>query len=218
VLTIGAATLAVSKSSNLVLPPDSPLNSDELSYLQDIYPPKERGRIMGLYYAAPLLGPSLGPLVGGIVTKVFSWRATFYFLAIFGGVSLVTFVFFRDTFRRERSLAYQAALRKAKLETELTAAIASTPVHESDARHRKEKTAVGAVSHRISQSAERKFFRYELESQSRRASVDTNGQSSEPKVGLRHMQTFQPMTLVIRRPNNLCVLGASGLSKYLLYA
>ena len=173
---------------------------------------------MGLYYAAPLLGPSLGPLVGGIITRIFSWRATFYFLAIFGGASLVTFAFFKDTFRRERSLAYQAALRKAKLETEsatATTSVGSTPASDGDTRHVKEETGVGSITSSIPQSTERTLVRADLESQSRRASA---GQSREPKVGLRHMQTFQPMTLVIRRPNNLCVLGASGLSKYLMYA
>lgn len=174
---------------------------------------------MGLYYAAPLLGPSLGPLVGGIVTRVFSWRATFYFLAIFGGLSLVTFVFFKDTFRRERSLAYQAALRKAKLDTQLTSettSVYTVAVHDNNTRHIEEKTPAGSVSNSASQSTERTSSD-DLESQSARASVDLHGQSRETKVGLRHMQTFQPMTFVIRRPNNLCVLGASGSSEHLPY-
>ena len=78
-----------------------------------MYDAKERGSVMGVYYAAPLLGPSLGPIIGGVLTQIFSWRATFYFLAIFGGVSLFAFIVFRDTFRRDRSLSYQAALRQA---------------------------------------------------------------------------------------------------------
>jgi MFS family permease len=41
VLTIGAGTLA------------------------DIFEPKERGSMLGIYYAAPLLGPALGPILGG---------------------------------------------------------------------------------------------------------------------------------------------------------
>ncbi|KIJ54895.1 hypothetical protein M422DRAFT_221319 [Sphaerobolus stellatus SS14] len=94
VLTIGAATLA------------------------DVYEPEERGTVMGIYYATPLLGPSLGPIIGGAATKLFSWRATFYFLAIFAGLSLITFVFFKDTFRRQRSLSYQNALRLLLKETE----------------------------------------------------------------------------------------------------
>ena len=48
--------------------------------LADIYEPHERGTMMGIYYAAPLLGPSMGPLLGGILTQLFNWRATFWFL------------------------------------------------------------------------------------------------------------------------------------------
>lgn len=64
---------------------------------------------MGIYYAAPLLGPSLGPLVGGALATAWNWQATFYFLAIIGGVVLVSMSLFRDTFRQERSLTYAAA-------------------------------------------------------------------------------------------------------------
>jgi MFS family permease len=64
----------------------------------------ERGRKLGIYYigkrtavrhtfptipllktrtrcSAPLLGPSLGALLGGALTSADNWRATFYFLA-----------------------------------------------------------------------------------------------------------------------------------------
>jgi MFS family permease len=68
---------------------------------------------LGVYYAAPLLGPSLGPLLGGVVTDTWNWRATFYLLAILGGISLCSFFFFTDTFRQERSLTYQAAKERA---------------------------------------------------------------------------------------------------------
>ena len=67
----------------------------------------------GIYYAAPLLGPSMGPLLGGVVTNTWDWRATFYLLAILGGISLCSFFFLNDTFRRERSLTYQAAKEHA---------------------------------------------------------------------------------------------------------
>ena len=68
--------------------------------------------MMGIYYSAPLLGPSLGPILGGVLTQGFSWRATFWFLAIFSGLCFVSFIPFKDTFRRERSLTYQAALKR----------------------------------------------------------------------------------------------------------
>ena len=69
---------------------------------------------MGLYYSAPLLGPALGPILGGSLTQGWSWRATFWFLAIFVGLCFLSFIPFKDTFRRERSLTYQTALKRKR--------------------------------------------------------------------------------------------------------
>ncbi|KAF9482692.1 MFS general substrate transporter [Pholiota conissans] len=157
VLTIGAATLA------------------------DIYDPKERGSVMGVYYAAPLLGPSLGPIVGGVLSQVFSWRATFYFLAIFGGVSLLAFVFFRDTFRKERSLSYQAALQKA-LERRRTSSDDNDTLNTGSSAEK--EVSIGDNSEKQAQPT--------LE------------------IGLRNMQIVRPIYLVVRRINNICILLASG--------
>ncbi|KAG6919645.1 hypothetical protein DXG01_003509 [Tephrocybe rancida] len=89
VITIGAATLA------------------------DMFEPAERGTKMGMYYIAPLLGPSIGPILGGGLTTGLGWRAIFWFLTIVGGSICVLFVVaFRDTFRKERSLTYQNVLRQ----------------------------------------------------------------------------------------------------------
>ncbi|KAF9234678.1 major facilitator superfamily domain-containing protein [Melanogaster broomeanus] len=85
--------------------------------LADIYEPHQRGTMMGVYYSAPLLGPSLGPIIGGALTQGLSWRAVFWFLVIWGGVIFAAFFFlFHDTFRKERSLAYQSVLKKQILE------------------------------------------------------------------------------------------------------
>ena len=48
--------------------------------LADIYDNHERGVKLGIYYLLPLLGPSVGPIIGGLLTASSSWRATFYFL------------------------------------------------------------------------------------------------------------------------------------------
>jgi len=48
-------------------------------------------------------------LLGGAVTTAWNWRATFFLLTILGTIVLSSFFFFNDTFRRERSLTYQAA-------------------------------------------------------------------------------------------------------------
>jgi len=52
--------------------------------LADIFDPEERGSKMGLFYIAPLLGPSLGSIFGGVFTTAFTWRGPFYFLTIVG--------------------------------------------------------------------------------------------------------------------------------------
>ncbi|KAF9236463.1 vacuolar DHA amino acid exporter [Melanogaster broomeanus] len=81
--------------------------------LADIYDTHERGTMMGVFFAAPLLGPAVGPIVGGSLSEPFGWRGSFYFLAVCGGIILAAFLFlFKDTFRLERSLTYQMALRQ----------------------------------------------------------------------------------------------------------
>lgn len=81
--------------------------------LADIYEPHQRGTMMGVFYSAPLLGPSLGPIIGGSLTQAFGWRAVFWFLTIWGVIIFLAFLFlFKDTFRRERSLAYQGVLKR----------------------------------------------------------------------------------------------------------
>ena len=89
--------------------------------LADIYEPHERGTMMGVYYTAPLLGPSIGPILGGGLTQGLSWRAVFWFLAILGGVIFSAFLFlFRDTFRKERSLTYQNVVKRRIQERMIT--------------------------------------------------------------------------------------------------
>jgi len=69
--------------------------------------------MMGIFYAAPLVGPALGPILGGSLSQAFNWRASFYFLLICGAVTFLSFlVLFKDTYRRERSLTYRFALQR----------------------------------------------------------------------------------------------------------
>jgi MFS family permease len=69
--------------------------------------------MMGIFVAATLFGQSLGPLFGGVLTQIWNWRATFYFLAIIGVIVLISLLIFKETFRKERSLTYQEAKRHA---------------------------------------------------------------------------------------------------------
>ena len=46
--------------------------------LGDCWRPEERGKSLGLYYIFTLLGPALGPVVGGFVIRYSDWRWMFY--------------------------------------------------------------------------------------------------------------------------------------------
>lgn len=43
-----------------------------------IFPPGERGRAMGIFGMIIVLGPSIGPFVGGLTIDTFDWRTVFY--------------------------------------------------------------------------------------------------------------------------------------------
>lgn len=68
------------------------------SILLDMYTPKERGSAMALFGVSVMVGPVLGPVVGGWLTDHFSWRWVFYInvplgALAFGGI----WVFMRET-------------------------------------------------------------------------------------------------------------------------
>ncbi|KAK4121135.1 MFS general substrate transporter [Parathielavia appendiculata] len=57
--------------------------------IADIWEPAHRGRAMGIFYLGPLVGPLCAPIIGGALAQGFSWRATMWFLSIYGGVMLL---------------------------------------------------------------------------------------------------------------------------------
>jgi MFS transporter, DHA2 family, multidrug resistance protein len=68
------------------------------SILLDIYTPEERGSAMALFGVSVMVGPVLGPVIGGWLTDHFSWRWIFYInvplgLIAFGGI----WYFLRET-------------------------------------------------------------------------------------------------------------------------
>jgi MFS transporter, DHA2 family, multidrug resistance protein len=48
------------------------------SFMLDLYPPEQRGASMGLFGMSVMIGPVLGPVLGGWLTANFSWRWVFY--------------------------------------------------------------------------------------------------------------------------------------------
>lgn len=58
----------------------------------DVAVSAERGKYMGFVGAGIQVGPSLGPVLGGIITQFLGWRAIFWFCAIITVVWLVPYI------------------------------------------------------------------------------------------------------------------------------
>jgi MFS transporter, DHA2 family, multidrug resistance protein len=75
----------------------SPLSQ---AVMLDLYPPHKRGNIMAIWGMGVMLGPILGPTLGGYLTETYSWRWVFYVNVPFG-IAAVTgiWLFFKDSAR-----------------------------------------------------------------------------------------------------------------------
>jgi multidrug resistance protein len=91
--------------------------------IADIWEPKERGRAMGVFYLGPLCGPLFAPIIGGALAQRFGWRATQWFLAIYGGVLLVFLTFALPETLRARKAIVEQAKENGDLKTEAEVAV-----------------------------------------------------------------------------------------------
>ncbi|MDR3514153.1 MAG: DHA2 family efflux MFS transporter permease subunit [Caulobacteraceae bacterium] len=65
--------------------------------LMDIYPPEEQGPAMAIWGMGAILGPIIGPALGGWLTDNFSWRWVFYINLPFGLLAFLgVFTFIRE--------------------------------------------------------------------------------------------------------------------------
>ncbi|KAH0525543.1 hypothetical protein TsFJ059_007894 [Trichoderma semiorbis] len=62
--------------------------------IADIWESHERGRAMSMFYLGPLLAPLIAPIVGGALAQAWGWKATMWFLAIYGVIILAMLIFF----------------------------------------------------------------------------------------------------------------------------
>ena len=81
------------------------------STMMDIYPVEKRGQAMAIWGVGVMVGPILGPTLGGYLTEMYNWRFVFYINLPFGMLATLGLVFFMPRSRRE----LQHALRLDRL-------------------------------------------------------------------------------------------------------
>ncbi len=72
--------------------------------LSDIYPPEERGKAMAIWGVGVMVGPVLGPTLGGYLTDVTTWRWTFYVNVPVGIFTLLLANIIPDTPKQQRHM------------------------------------------------------------------------------------------------------------------
>ncbi|KIJ69623.1 hypothetical protein HYDPIDRAFT_106262 [Hydnomerulius pinastri MD-312] len=206
---VGSAIVASAKSIGLVIgmrglqaAGSSAVMAIAAATLADIYEPHERGTKMGVYYAAPLLGNSMGPLLGGVLAQAFGWRAVFWFAVICGGVVLISLFFlFKDTFRKERSLMYQNVLR--------------TRLKERGSQKSRTPSQVDVGVPGTATPSEKTAAEHDLETgQVTPGAVDIN----DLTLSFTDVNPLPPLRLVLKRWNNNAILLASGLTFAFTYS
>jgi len=76
----------------------SSVNSVGAGTISDVFFQEERGSAMGVYYLGALVGPAVGPILGGVMTDYIGWKSIFWLLAIISLISFVMiFIFLPET-------------------------------------------------------------------------------------------------------------------------
>lgn len=84
----------------------------------DIYAPKERGTAYAWFMSGTLIGPALGPLIGGIIVTYASWRDIFWLQTALAGVASLACVFLLpETIHKKKSIELIGLSKTAKAKT-----------------------------------------------------------------------------------------------------
>jgi MFS transporter, DHA2 family, multidrug resistance protein len=74
--------------------------------MMDMFPPEKRGSVMGIWGMGVMLGPILGPTLGGLLTDSFSWRWVFYINVPVGIAAVAGLWLFYKNPERDRTLTF----------------------------------------------------------------------------------------------------------------
>ena len=76
------------------------------STMLDIYPPEKRGEAMAIWGVGVMIGPILGPTLGGYLTELYNWRYVFYINLPFGILASLGLLFFMPRGRGQSSMRF----------------------------------------------------------------------------------------------------------------
>ena len=156
-----------------------------------------------------MLGPSLGPILGGVLAQGFNWRAIFWFLAVFAGMCAFSFIFFRETFRRERSLTYQTVLRRV-LEQEAQKVIQKQSASGKVLNQNVGQHMPTAEESRHGSAPGKNKANRDMGASIAMPTTEAPIATKEIRLTLKDINPFRPMFQVLRRVNNVLILSASG--------
>ncbi|OCL08870.1 MFS general substrate transporter [Glonium stellatum] len=91
--------------------------------LSDCWHPDQRGKAVGIYSLAPLLGPAIGPIAGGFIAEKTTWRWVFWSTSIAAALVQVSGIFFLQetytpTLLKRRAVRLRKETGNEKLYTE----------------------------------------------------------------------------------------------------
>jgi DHA2 family multidrug resistance protein len=72
----------------------------------DIFPPEQQGQAMAIWVMAVVVGPILGPTLGGYLTEFYNWRWVFYINLPLGVLAFAGVWFFMDDPKRKEGLSF----------------------------------------------------------------------------------------------------------------
>jgi EmrB/QacA subfamily drug resistance transporter len=81
--------------------------------IADLFPPRNRGRVVGVVGSVFALSSTSGPVIGGFLTEVYGWRAIFYVNLPLGFIAFCVLWWFfpqvRNPWRSKPTIDYQGA-------------------------------------------------------------------------------------------------------------